>query len=162
MCPNELEYIQYQCALISMCVTIIQILTLTHSRTFGCTLVLIGKDFVPEHHTLSINLNNNFHNILTVQHWLRIHFRKVLTSLLWEMKKAIKTFITFFSFSIKTFFNQVLNQCRTALINISLLSNREKTRVYSTLVCWEINLFLMRYFLRKLGKAQGRLPRQRQ
>ena len=38
-------------------------------------------------------------------HWLRIHFRKVLTSLLWEMKKAIKTLIVFFSFSIKTFFN---------------------------------------------------------
>ena len=56
-----------------------------------------------------------------VQHWLRIYFRKVLTSLLWEMKKAIKTLIIFFSFSIKTFFNQILNQCRTALINISLL-----------------------------------------
>ena len=73
-----------------------------HSWTFGFTLVLIGKDFVPEHHTLSINLDYTFHN---------------------------------------------------------LLSNREKTRVYSTLVCWEINLFLMRYFLRKLGQAQGRLPR---
>ena len=40
-----------------------------------------------------------------VRHWLRIHFRKVFISLLWEIKKAIKTSIAFFSFSIKTFFN---------------------------------------------------------
>jgi len=40
-----------------------------------------------------------------VRHWLRIHFRKVFISLLWEIKKAIKTLIAFFSFSIKTFFN---------------------------------------------------------
>ena len=31
------------------------------------------------------------------------------------------TFIAFFSFSIKTFFNQILNQCCTALVNISLI-----------------------------------------
>ena len=37
-------------------------------------------------------------------HWLIIHFRKDLTSILWEIKKAVKTSITFFfSFSIKTF-----------------------------------------------------------
>ena len=40
-----------------------------------------------------------------VRHWLRIYFRKVFISLLWEIKKAIKTLIAFFSFSIKTFFN---------------------------------------------------------
>ena len=39
------------------------------------------------------------------QHWLRIQFRKVLISLLWEMKRTVKILITFFSFSIKTFFN---------------------------------------------------------
>ena len=39
------------------------------------------------------------------RHWLRIQFMKVLTSLLWEMKKTVKTLITFFYFSIKTFFN---------------------------------------------------------
>ena len=39
------------------------------------------------------------------RHWLRIQFRKVLTSLLWEMKRTVKTLVTFFSFSIKTFFN---------------------------------------------------------
>ena len=52
-------------------------------------------------------LSNTLWVMLTsvVRHWLRIHFRKVLTSLLWEMKKAVKTLITFFSFSIKTFFN---------------------------------------------------------
>ena len=40
-----------------------------------------------------------------VRYWLRIHFRKVLTSLLWKMKKTNKILITFFFFSIKTFFN---------------------------------------------------------
>ena len=40
-----------------------------------------------------------------VRHWLRIHFRKVFISLLWEIKKAIKTLIDFLPFSIKTFFN---------------------------------------------------------
>ena len=33
-----------------------------------------------------------------VRHWLRIYFRKVLTSLLWEMKKTIKILIFFFFF----------------------------------------------------------------
>ena len=42
-------------------------------------------------------------------HSLTINFRKVLTSLLWEMKKAVKTLIIFFS--IKTFFNWILNEC---------------------------------------------------
>ena len=36
-------------------------------------------------------------------------------------EKAVKTLIAFFSFSIKTLFNQILNQCRTALVNIFLL-----------------------------------------
>ena len=40
-----------------------------------------------------------------VQHWLRIHFRKVFILLLWEIKKAIKTLIAFLPFSIKIFFN---------------------------------------------------------
>ena len=35
-------------------------------------------------------------------------------------KKSIKTLIAFLSFFIKTFFNSILNQCRTALINIFL------------------------------------------
>ena len=33
-----------------------------------------------------------------VRYWLRIHFRKVLTSLLWKMKKTIKILIVFFFF----------------------------------------------------------------
>ena len=37
-----------------------------------------------------------------LEYWLTIHFRKVLTSLLWEMKKTVKTLI-FFS-SHKNFF----------------------------------------------------------
>ena len=37
------------------------------------------------------------------------------------MKKIIKILITFFSFFIKTFFNQILNQYCTALVNISLI-----------------------------------------
>ena len=40
---------------------------------------------------------------------LKIHFRKILISLLWEMKKIVKTLI-FFSFSIKTLFNWIFNQ----------------------------------------------------
>ena len=31
-------------------------------------------------------------------HWLTIHSRKVLTQLLWKMKKAVKIFIAFFFF----------------------------------------------------------------
>ena len=37
-------------------------------------------------------------------HWLIIHFRKDLTSILWEIKKAVKTSITFFFFFHKNFF----------------------------------------------------------
>ena len=49
---------------------------------------------------------------MPLEHWLTIHFKKVLTSLLWEMKKTIKILIVFFfSFPIKTFFNWILNQC---------------------------------------------------
>ena len=40
-----------------------------------------------------------------VRYWLRIHFKKVFISLLWEIKKAIKTLIAFLPFFIKTFFN---------------------------------------------------------
>ena len=43
-----------------------------------------------------------------LEYWLTIHFRKVLTSLLWKMKKTVKTLI-FFPL-IKTFFNCILNQ----------------------------------------------------
>ena len=39
------------------------------------------------------------------RHWLRVQFEKILTLLLWEMKRTVKTLITFFSFPIKTFFN---------------------------------------------------------
>ena len=41
---------------------------------------------------------------------LTIHFKKVLTSLLWEMKKAVKILIVFFFSLIKTFFKQIVNQ----------------------------------------------------
>ena len=33
-----------------------------------------------------------------VRYWLRIHFKKVLTSFLWKMKKTIKILIVFFFF----------------------------------------------------------------
>ena len=38
---------------------------------------------------------------MSLRHWLRIQLKKVLTSLLWKMKKTIKTLIVFFSFLIK-------------------------------------------------------------
>ena len=43
---------------------------------------------------------------------LTIHFKKVLTQLLWEMKKIVKTLIAFFffSFPIKHFFKWIVNQ----------------------------------------------------
>jgi len=47
-------------------------------------------------------------------YWLTIYFRKVLTLLLWEMKKTIKTLIVFFIFYlffIKTFFKWIINKC---------------------------------------------------
>ena len=47
---------------------------------------------------------------MSLEHWLTINFRKVLTPLLWKMKKAIKTLI-FFSFPIKIFFKWIINQC---------------------------------------------------
>ena len=40
-----------------------------------------------------------------LEHWLTIHFMKVLTSFLWKMKKAIKILIVFFFFFHKTFFS---------------------------------------------------------
>ena len=36
-------------------------------------------------------------------HWLKIQLKKVLTSLLWEMKKVVKTLIAFFFFSNSMF-----------------------------------------------------------
>ena len=42
-------------------------------------------------------------------YWLTIYFKKILTLLLWEIKKVIKTLIVFF-FPIKTFFNWIFNQ----------------------------------------------------
>ena len=40
-----------------------------------------------------------------LEHWLTIHFMKVLTSFLWKMKKSIKILIVFFFFFHKTFFS---------------------------------------------------------
>ena len=40
-------------------------------------------------------------------HLLIIHFKKILTLLLWEIKKAIKILLLFFS--IKIFFNWIVN-----------------------------------------------------
>ena len=36
------------------------------------------------------------------------------------MKKVIKALIFFFSFPIKTFFNWIVNQCPTTLVNMTL------------------------------------------
>ena len=43
--------------------------------------------------------------------WLTIHFMKFLTLFLWEMEKAVKTLIAFFSFPIKAFFKWIINYC---------------------------------------------------
>ena len=53
-------------------------------------------------------------------HWLIIYFKKFLILLLWEMKNVIKALIVFFSFPIKTFFNWIVNQCPTTLVNMTL------------------------------------------
>ena len=107
----------------------------THINTF--LIIIITNPYVrKDASTLCVNGSVPFSNCVVaivlrvmltsaVRHWLRIHFRKVLTSLLWEMKKTIKILITFFSFSIKIFFNQILNQYCTAFINISLVLIRK-------------------------------------
>ena len=42
---------------------------------------------------------------------LKIYFKKVLISLLWEMKKVVKTLIVFFFYSpIKTFLKWILKE----------------------------------------------------
>ena len=89
----------------------------THLRTEKCIILLlfgVGRGG-------GICLAYYLRVMLTsaVRYQLRIHFKKVFISLLWEIKKVIKILIAFLPFSIKTFFNQILNQCHTALINIS-------------------------------------------
>ena len=55
------------------------------------------------------NLNLNYvkfklsHLNYVLTNVLTIHFMKVLTSLLWEMKKTVKILIAFFFFSPKNF-----------------------------------------------------------
>ena len=72
-----------------------------------CEFILIG------HKT---NTNNSIVDTIRVMltsalgHSLIIYFRKILTSFLWEMKKTVKILIVFFSFSIKTFFNWIINE----------------------------------------------------
>ena len=58
-----------------------------------------------------------------------IYFKKVLTSLLWEMEKSDKTLIAFFHFFfhffIKIFFKLIVNHCLRASVNISQLNNEK-------------------------------------
>ena len=42
---------------------------------------------------------------MSLGQWLTIYFKKVLTQLLWEMEKAVRTFF----FLIKTFFKWIVN-----------------------------------------------------
>ena len=86
----------------------------THINTF--LIIIITNPYVrKDASTLCVNGSVPFSNCVVaivlrvmltsaVRHWLRIHFRKVLTSLLWEMKKTIKILITFFFFFHKNFF----------------------------------------------------------
>ena len=52
-------------------------------------------------------------------HWLRIQLKKVLTSLLWEMKKAVKILIVFFFFSHKNFLTRFLTSTLRALVSMT-------------------------------------------
>ena len=54
-----------------------------------------------------------------LEHWLTIHFRKVLTLFLWKMKKTVKTLIAFFSFLIIFFLNGLLTNALRAFVSIS-------------------------------------------
>ena len=57
-------------------------------------------------------------------YWLTIHFRKVLTLLLREMKKAVKTLIVFFFFSHKKLsLTGFLTSALKALVNIFQKNN---------------------------------------
>ena len=48
-----------------MCQNILDFNTSTFMNFWLHAIVLIVKDFVLEHHTFSINLDDNFHNILS-------------------------------------------------------------------------------------------------
>ena len=53
-------------------------------------------------------------------HWLTIYFKKILTLLLWEIKKAVKILIAFFSFLIKFSLNELLTNVLKVFVSISL------------------------------------------
>ena len=57
---------------------------------------LMEKNFVTNEHKSQVAITLWVMLTSAVRHWLRIHFRKVFISLLWEIKKAAKTLIAFF------------------------------------------------------------------
>ena len=61
---------------------------------------------------------------MPLEYWLTIHFRKVLTLLFWEIKKAVKTLITFsFLFLQKLYLTGLLTNILRALISMTLKIN---------------------------------------
>ena len=55
-----------------------------------------------------------------LRHWLRIQLKKILTSLLWEMKKTVKILINFFLFSLKIYLIKFLTNIIKAIDSIFL------------------------------------------
>ena len=70
-----------------------------------------------------------------LEHWLIIYFRKILTLLLWEMKKIVKILIVFFSFPVKNFFIKTLIiSCKTKL---NVKSNFfQSCRIFGSWIIW--------------------------
>ena len=68
-----------------------------------------------------------------LEHWLTIHFMKVLTSFLWKMKKAIKILIVFFFFFHKTFFSMSPPQKKKK-------RNIGRTITYDSLISMALNI----------------------
>ena len=56
------------------------------------------QELIMQWHTHKGSLSKGSCQRVPLGHWLTIYFKKVLTSLLWEMKKDVKTLITFFLF----------------------------------------------------------------
>ena len=56
---------------------------------------------------------------MSLGYWLIIYFKKILTPLLWEIKKTVKI-LFFFSFPIKYFYKWMVNQLRV-FVNIFII-----------------------------------------
>ena len=79
-------------------------------------------------------------------YWLIIHFKKVLISLLWEMKKAVTTFIVFFFlFLWKLSLIGMLTNALKALVCMTLQCSQEEygAKMIKVLACFNSERHLL-------------------